>query len=281
MAKGPRAGRRGARVGRSGRGGTRRASAGGGAGIPAERQKRLFEEPRKTPVIETESGVRVRLEGSRETLDRSMNHLIGRTMTPEQVAALTGVQPGYTARVVPTGDSVAVYVTGTANGVSVRAERHFRRNSAGQPVVYNAFFTAEDSSGRTGSGIGLKMFGTQVKNMRAAGFKSIGVTAAGSYGQSFNGYYTWARFGYDGPLSPGYTARAAEAGFTAPGGGAPRRVSDLMRTAAGRDWWKRNGSSMHMDFDLNKNSLSSRVLAAYVKERAKGGSTRTRRRGRD
>jgi hypothetical protein len=50
------------------------------------------------------------------------------------------------------------------------------------------------------------------------------------------------------------------------------KISDLMTTEPGRDWWKDKGSWTEMKFDLNKDSKSMRVLDAYLKHRQESGT---------
>jgi hypothetical protein len=88
-------------------------------------------------------------------------------------------------------------------------------------------------------------------------------------GPEGNGYYTWPRFGYDASLDLASTVdyKAVESALPQSLKGAAR-VSDLMATEEGRAWWKANGDTIHMTFDLQEGSLSRRVWEAYKAEKA-------------
>jgi hypothetical protein len=135
--------------------------------------------------------------------------------------------------------------------------------------MYNAYF----ASYSTGSGTGTARFSRQVKELSRVGVERIEVSAAGrgdgirGASGSFNGYYTWARFGYDGdiPLDSAFRLRSErslpESARTA------TKFSQLMKTKQGRDWWRINGESWHGEFDLRPGSYSRKTLAAYLRER--------------
>jgi len=75
-----------------------------------------------------------------------------------------------------------------------------------------------------------------------------------------NGYYTWARYGFDGKLSKKMQGTAAQHGFKA------TRVSDLMKTKEGRDFWRKHGEWMDMSFNTGKRSNNSKDFEKYLKE---------------
>ena len=108
------------------------------------------------------------------------------------------------------------------------------------------------------------MFNNQVENLRAAGVSRIQTAAIR---EGVNGYYTWARLGYDGEFS-GSIRRQLQNPRRAPASlSKMTRVSELMRSAEGRNWWRENGESLDLEFDLDPDSTSSRVLAEYMQKR--------------
>lgn len=114
-----------------------------------------------------------------------------------------------------------------------------------------------------GKGIGVRSFARQVSALATNGFARIETYAAGSYRNDLglNGYYTWARLGYDAPLSEEDIAILPEALQTA------RTVQDLMATDTGRAWWELRGNGRVMIFDLSNGSLSRQVLDNYIKQK--------------
>lgn len=71
----------------------------------------------------------------------------------------------------------------------------------------------------------------------------------------FNGYYTWARYGFEGqiPLSSIVFKK-----FTS--------ILDIMSTANGRKLWKYLGFTFNAKFDLNKDSKNIRMFHRYLEE---------------
>jgi hypothetical protein len=112
-------------------------------------------------------------------------------------------------------------------------------------------------------GHGLRVFSESVTRLRASGFKRISTYAVGSKTDpAFNGYYTWARYGYDAPIPEGLRVTLPTALSSA------QTTLDLMRTPEGRAWWRERGTAVYADFDLHPSSRSSRELERYMAERA-------------
>lgn len=132
-----------------------------------------------------------------------------------------------------------------------------------------------------GNGLGTKVLHDQVKAASNLGLKHIELQAAGQakpyglvgrflerrlFGGRLNGYYTWARLGFDANLSDNDELQPftkEEQGFLDKH--KAKRVSDLMKTKEGREWWKNvGGRDMDLQFDLTPGSQSHRALnAAY------------------
>ena len=208
-----------------------------------------------------------------------MQDLFGRVLTANQLAATIGAQPGMKIGVSGGQNSLRVVVSQndwkdpvSGKTGSVRLDRAFQRDDNGKLYSYNSYFSAGE--GLRGSGLGFRVFSSQVQGLRRNGFDRIELQAAGSKGGGMNGYITWAKFGYNARLSSSYNLRgvaerAVAAGIRAKDGSAPKFMSDLMATAKGRTWWDQNGSSWDGVFTLAPNSTSMRVLNAYKRRSAK------------
>ena len=146
----------------------------------------------------------------------------------------------------------------------------------GEKSIYmDAFFAKE---GAKGSGIGTEVFSRQVENAKEADVAYIECHAAKANPNDLknphNGFYTWARFGFDQDLDELEDDRLqAKIEKAYP---AARTVGDLMAAGpAWRDWWKKNGDDLfHAKFQLKEPppSRSLQVLEAYQEERAARGS---------
>lgn len=114
-------------------------------------------------------------------------------------------------------------------------------------------------------GLGTRLFVNQVESASAAGFKKMTTEASRSESREpLVGYNVWPKMGYDGKIP------REVSGILPPELARARKVSDLMKTEAGRAWWKEHGQSTEMEFDLRPDSRSRKVLTEYL-NRKRGG----------
>lgn len=160
------------------------------------------------------------------------------------------------------------------NGQGVTMQRVISKDDNGKTFVYNQYFRIDE--GTKYDGRGFEIFNNQItylsnnKSIYGDKVSYVKVSAAGNgpaFGaSSFNGYYTWVRFGYkvDQPYNANFTNA-----FNQATGANARDMWEMMSSKAGRDWWKENGRGWQGTFDLSKGSASRAILSDYVKERAK------------
>ncbi|HVX15944.1 MAG TPA: hypothetical protein VHC22_32470 [Pirellulales bacterium] len=111
-------------------------------------------------------------------------------------------------------------------------------------------------------GTGLSIFAKQVHHATQAGFSYIKAYAARS--PTYNGYYTWAVFGYDQDIDKlGAGLRdAIRRQFPS-----ANTIQDVLDEEDGREWWKTHGGAFEGVFDLTPGSRSQQVLARYIKSK--------------
>ena len=117
-----------------------------------------------------------------------------------------------------------------------------------------------------GEGIGTKLIGKIVKAASKLGFKTLSLTAAKDV--KMNGYYTWARLGFDSKLRAAgldNVKEDAEDKFSK----TINSISDIMKQKGGADWWLKNGDEFDGTFDLRDGSTSRKVFESYVKVKGK------------
>jgi GNAT superfamily N-acetyltransferase len=107
-----------------------------------------------------------------------------------------------------------------------------------------------------GKHLGRHIFHRQLCYAKALGV--IGIETLADRRADDNGYYTWPRFGFDGPLSTAIR-RQLPAEIAA-----ARSVLDLVESQNGRRWWRRYGVAILVRFDLAENSRSWRVFLQYL-----------------
>jgi hypothetical protein len=134
----------------------------------------------------------------------------------------------------------------------------------------------------------------QAQAAHAIGLTSINLCAAArndDNGNTLNGYYTWARCGFDAPLPYLYDRRQKYISFYSSESNVSRltdaigariswlkewppelqdakTVQDIMSKHEGKRWWKACPDGRDMVFDLHAGSLSWGVLHAYLVEKS-------------
>ena len=115
-----------------------------------------------------------------------------------------------------------------------------------------------------GKGLGSNIFKNQVEQFKKLGFKNL-KTEAGE-GNGLNGYYTWARLGYD--FSDSLSIKIFRSMLKFENNKKFKNVKslpELMAIKEGREWWRENGFAFYGEFDLSDNSLSMKTLNEYNK----------------
>ncbi|MES2297355.1 MAG: hypothetical protein V4582_09945 [Pseudomonadota bacterium] len=112
--------------------------------------------------------------------------------------------------------------------------------------------------------LGLRMFAHQAQAAHEFGIAHIWLRAAGSpQNKAYNGYYTWARYGFEP-----YPSVEDQAMFNERFPGVSN-LRELMSTASGRARWKEFGFDQTMCFDLSStdciNTLKSYMAESGVK----------------
>jgi SPP1 gp7 family putative phage head morphogenesis protein len=185
-----------------------------------------------------------------------MLRVLGREVAPAEIVGWGGVSQG------DLGPNTAVSLESTGKMIKleirtpgIRMIRSYGRDKAGQLVADHGEIEAK--------GQGLRIFSAAVDRMRASGFVRIQNFAAGGYQDpTYNGYYTWARYGYDAEIPSSLRSQ-----LPAQLRGA-RSTLDLMASPEGRSWWLHKGSPTYMSFDLDPESRSSLELEKYKLSRA-------------
>lgn len=175
----------------------------------------------------------------------------------EGIAAMAGVPSDFkgTVNIDVWPDFGEIHVLATAPGVLMR-----RGLNPGDKTIENLGFSIANNSEYKGRGT--ELFATQVNAASAAGFTKI-VTVAGGPSGGENGYYTWARLGYQ----PDGGNRAMFEGRWKAHTGKDTDFRDIMATPTGRKWFLANGDSYRGTFDLTPGSESRKTLDNYLAER--------------
>jgi hypothetical protein len=129
----------------------------------------------------------------------------------------------------------------------------------GRPVLVDELIDVVSDA--QGHGLGTQFLGRQVEQTIRLGITEIRAYAVRGDQEGDVGYRVWPIFGFDGTLPRGLIEQLPDELAAA------RRVSDLMGTREGRDWWIRNGDDISLTFDLSPNSPARRRFRAYLRRK--------------
>ena len=180
--------------------------------------------------------------------------LLGSKATMADLAALTGSTPDASIKVFERGG----YLRLDSEGDGWNSVRLIQRDDDGRVFIHNHLLTIDED--KQGGGIGVAIFGNQVREATARGVAYLDTTA--ERGEKFVGYKVWPKFGYDAPIP------AALIPHLPPELDYVENISELMYNNGGREWWEEHGVTTDMKFDLGEESDSLAVWNAYRQERA-------------
>ena len=194
--------------------------------------------------------------GERRDVEQTARRLFGRRLLASEYAGLAGA-PGRADVIVGTFDGglhieIAEPVGDSYRGVSLV------RTLGSQVVVVNDAFHIRDRDMRR-RGLGLGIFRRQLHHARLLSVTRIETTAGRA--EDENGYYTWPRFGFDGPL-PGGIRPILPHGLRH-----ARALLDLLECKRGRQWWRRHGITVDVTFDMAADSRCWRTFQRYLRRR--------------
>ena len=140
-------------------------------------------------------------------------------------------------------------------------------------IAHNDYFRIQDNSKYKGKGA--QIFANQVAALTNENYKFIETQAARGSGNVFNGYYTWARLGYEPSPSKVEKVIIKYNLLTAFNTEAPKVKTwgELLGTKTGQKWWKENGDTFEGTFDLTPNSYSQTTLKNYIEGKGKPQQT--------
>jgi hypothetical protein len=193
--------------------------------------------------------------------------LLGKEPSDTDLSAMACAPPGATVRVGVSGGKLQITAT--------KQDENGRDVFNSTREVYKPWFSGVTCKNITFGlkgevkGQGLALFDAQVKALQASGVKTIQTSAAGGPAGGGNGYYTWPRMGYGGPMSSQQVSRLPPEIQKALGG--RRDILDLFELPGGPEAWRANGSSVKLTFDLTPGSRNLKALEAYKAQRAQRG----------
>lgn len=184
--------------------------------------------------------------------------LFGRAIGDPVWALLVGAPDGAVVEVLPSP------AQDYQHGVQLRVDhpwfngtaiRYLFADADGDVAMVNDWLHVRDEAP---PGIGTRLLAHQAATAESLGVLYLAAEAAGSPGSTVNGYYTWARLGFDGLIPEQVRAQLPSEWRAA------RTVLDLIERPGGAVWWRTHGRTYNATFDLRPGSRSWRVLQGYT-----------------
>ncbi len=199
--------------------------------------------------------------------------LFGHPLTSAHFVQLTGAHPGSYIEAEMQGNQMHIHVSHPQYKLHRIIERE---RDTGNLILHNeSFFTQYRK--QKGKGWGARVFARQVDGAQEMGIKKIHTYAIrGDDNVPANGYYTWARLGYNTTLKSSMKrdllAEPEDSPLHALGRHAKidnyefRSVTmhEVFDTPGGAEWWKERGGSIDMQFDPTPGSPSHTRLHKYL-----------------
>jgi len=175
------------------------------------------------------------------------------SLSSKDAMQMAGIPPDVKGKINLYQDGNTIFVDYSNEGLLMSRKIFIDRKQ-----VSNEEFKIENDSRFKGRG--LEIFESQVNKLRKQGYNTIFVQAAGRKNSRFNGYYTWAVFGY----IPDNQRRNLQL-LNSRAGTNYTNWLDVVRTRSGAALWKEHGEDWFGEFDLSDNSESMKTLGGYIK----------------
>ena len=178
--------------------------------------------------------------------------LLERELPDSELAALSGALDGSLVKVSARPDGLFFNVE---HSDILFQQRRLGRDELGRLYVRNLYLEKQPWARPL---TGLRALLRQLEFGRQAGIRYLITDAAGKPGKDgLNGFYTWARYGFEADLPENRKRLLPNelAGITT--------LNELMQFG-GAKWWDDNGLGLEMTFDLSSNSSMMKTLLQYL-----------------
>ena len=182
-------------------------------------------------------------------------------LTEKDVLALSGGIPmkGLSikeVRIRSYGSDSSLYVYINSNDIEQRRNLDFEKKT-----IKNELFSIKNKDIKgINQGIGANMLLNQIEAAKKHEFKNIKTEAYKDKDGKWNGYYTWARYGYD------FENKEIFSSFAKENGRKEKSIIELMSTEEGRTFWRKKGVTFDAIFDVNNNNQIN-ILTNYINEK--------------
>jgi hypothetical protein len=189
-----------------------------------------------------------------------LRSLLGRPRATIQDAANLAGAPDdalVTVSIIPRHGSRIIEIEGESSTIQFRILLY--RRFDGKPILENDEIDVSEELQRGGRGA--RLIGRQVEQAIRLGVAEIRTYAVRDDRTGDVEYWVWPLLGFDGWLPREIVERLPADLSTA------RRVRELVGSHPGQAWWRANGDSINLVFDLGPKSLALRHLRDYLRRK--------------
>jgi hypothetical protein len=193
-------------------------------------------------------------------------------LNAEQLNELFFLPEGGTANLSSRGD--ARIDVGVKHPTFSADTRDYQKQPTGKVVFHQGLARVDQGHGQA-TGLGKDTFMQAMFANHKYGVDAIQATAAGNgngtdhvSNGSFVGYYVWPRFGFNGQITPQKRAMMPDELSGA------KDMLDLFARPGGAEWWKRNGSSLPVEFLLDPQGPNVAAFQRYAAEKQAAAAAR-------
>jgi SPP1 gp7 family putative phage head morphogenesis protein len=202
----------------------------------------------------------------RDPYGDSLEKVFGKPITKEQLIEALGIPSGSIVDLQYRGVSnreILVRADYAHEGTRLTMRRNIYRREDGILTIKHDFFEILNPSATTlPKGSGTAIFARSVEGYKKLGIREIITEAARHDSLGLNGYYTWARLGFDGFIPSGIKVPDSLGGSTA-------TIQEILKKPGGLEWWKINGDTFKGRFNTDDGSDSMQILSKYLEHRRK------------
>jgi len=199
--------------------------------------------------------------------DETVKSILGKNVSDKELANLVGADFLGSDYKVSVSTMGRAWVQLSVSGPHIeKMVRRLRQSEGDPPTVENVHLKLSDDAP---PGFGTNLLLQQATDAKNMGIKQITTGATRDDEKGYVGHYVWPRLGYDGDIpenSLKKVKKAIKEGDLPKSLSSAKKVSDLMGSKEGRDWWKANGETFSATFDLDS---SMGILQEYAEAKSK------------
>jgi hypothetical protein len=186
---------------------------------------------------------------------KSIESVIGQSVSDPEIALLVGAIDDSTVEISEYANNT--FLAQIKHKHILEQVRIFGKTTDNVLYIKNEVFQTQPDSPKK---IGLISLAREIFQAEKFKFTYIRTFAAGKKDEGNIGYYVWARFGFNAPLTQKEKAKLPDSLKTA------NDLNELFKLG-GKFWWWQNGTGRDMIFELDESKTSYQIWQTYLQEK--------------